>query len=408
MNWNRSALMGCVVVGVVLQCSMPGAGAASLYWGGGSNNITGSQVLPASLGGLSGTWDTTLQNWAVDTSGTSYQAWDNTGTSNTAYFGYGLTTDAANATIAIGANLTANRLDIRDNAGAANKNITFTSAAPVTLTLNGTSPTLNLYNNGVNWLASFPANVAWAGTAGLTVEGKNGWLYIYGDASQLTGPITQNTSGAGALILFGGGAKLGSTDIRLSTGTFYLQSANGANNTAYADNATVSFTGNEAVFTPQAYAGATASTETIGKILLQCGFGTVDLSARSGGSGTNGRFILGDATAGIDRGTYGKGLITLKSQIDNSLQTELVVSNGVATGVLPWAMSCYGQLAQLDSNKVLKVFANTDAPTDVTTWVADTDYRLTNAPTGTRNTLTLNSLTAFLPGVTTTLTIGDG
>lgn len=393
-----------VMLAMLLTTSLE---AGTLYWGGGSANITGPQALPKSLGNLTGTWNTTLQNWAVDTNGTSYQAWSNTGTSNTAYFGAGLTNDTASATITLTENLTVNKLDLRDP-GPANKVITFATATPVTLTLNGATPTVNLYGAAVNWQAIFPANVAWAGTAGLNYTGFNGWFQIYGDASQLTGPIMQSALGAGAFMNFNPGSKLGSTDIKLSTGSFYLSSANGANNTAFSDNAVVSFISNGSGFGMRSWAGATASTETIGKVLLAAGFGTLDASLRSGGSGTNGKFILGDATAGIDRGPHGKGMIALVTQTDGSILTDVVVSNGVATGVLPWAMNNLGRLVQLDAtDKVLKVVANTDAPTDVTTWVADTDYRMTNAPTGTRNTLTLNSLTAFFSGISPTLTLGD-
>jgi len=70
---TRSNLVPLVGLAYVTCASL--ASAQSLFWGGGSTDITG----PQSPAYGDGSWDTVLQNWASDPTGTTYQAWNNTG-----------------------------------------------------------------------------------------------------------------------------------------------------------------------------------------------------------------------------------------------------------------------------------------------------------------------------------------
>jgi autotransporter-associated beta strand protein len=396
-----------VLSGTALVAAYAGQ-AQTLYWGGGAADITGPQALPTELGDLTGTWNTTLQNWAVDAAGTTYQTWSNSGTNRTARIGHGLTTDAANATITLGADVSLNVLDIRDPKATANKNVTFAAPSPMSIALNGATPTIDL-RGGVNWQAVFPANASWSGTAGLrflTTGSNHGWLSLYSDASALTGTL-QGLGGQYSRVSLLAGSKLGIAQARFTAGRFVLQSANGAANPAFPDNLTFVSLSNLPILDLQAYGGATPSTETIGQVVLDGGFATLDASSRSG-SAPNGRFIFGHATAGIDRGRHGKGMFALVTQSDDSLRTDIEVANGLDAGIIPWAMTSYGRLVELDDGKVLRVRLNTDAPADVTTWAAGSDYRLAAAPAGTLAGIVLNSLTAYFDGISPTLAIEDG
>lgn len=387
------------------------AGAQTLYWGGGASDIAGPQALPTEPGDLAGTWNTTLRNRATDSAGTTCQPWSNSGTNRTALIGHGLATDTADATIALGDSVALNTLDIRDAKGSANKKVRFATFpdSPVTITLNGAAPTVDL-RGGINREAVFPAAVSWSGTSGLrfrTTGTDQGWLTLHGDASALTGTL-EGLGGLYSRVNLAAGSKLGTDLARFTAGRLILQTADGAANSAFPDNLSFVSMGNRAFLELQACAGATPGTETIGRIVLDGGFVTLDASNRSGGSGANGRFILSHATAGIDRGRHGKGMFALVTQPDDSLRTDIEVANGLDAGIIPWAMTSYGRLVELDDGKVLRVRLNTDAPVDVTTWAAGSDYRLAAAPAGTLAGIALNSLTAYFAGISPTLAIEDG
>lgn len=440
------------LIGIALVATCAAMGTAwggTLYWGGGTTNGPNGTALPTTFSlALSGTWNTTTNNWSVDTNGTTYQAWSNAGT-NLAIVGQGVTSYVANnPIITLGTDITANRLEVFDQSKSSGTKVNFTSGSGATLTLNGATP-MNInaagyaYDPG-NSLPKINAMGYGAGgftsifQSGLKLAGTNGFIWtghdglFQGDASGLTGPIViRGLNGPTVTFDASSSFQLGSTNIQHLGGQILFKSKAGAN-TALSDNLVVNDVNatfmdinvnpgnanwyddyNSGLQFQGDRTSGNPSTETIKQIRLASGYGSIDLSTSVAGSGTpNGKFILCDATAGLDRGPDGKGMLFLKTtDAANTIRTDLIVSNGVPTNaILPWAITSYGRLVQLDGNYALQGVMNTDAPTDPNTWVADTDYRLTNVTATLNNDLELASLTAYQinPYTTATLTMGTG
>ena len=438
------------LIGIALLAvgaAMGTAWGGTLYWGGGTTDKANGTALPTTFASLAGTWDVSAKNWAADTNGTTYQAWSNTGT-NMAIVGQGVTSFVANnPTITFGTDITANRLEVFDQEKSSGAKL-YCSGSGATLTLSGTTP-MNInaagyaYDPGnsfpkINVMGYGPGGFTCIFQPGLKLVGTNGLIWtghdgtFQGDASGLTGPIViRGLTGPTVTFDASSSFQLGATNIQ-HLGAMIVFKSKAGPNTAFSDNLMINdidspfmdlnvSAGNKTWYDDYnsglGFQGdrtsGNPSTETIRQVRLASGYGSIDLSTSAAGSGTpNGKFILGDAAAGLDRGPDGKGMLFLKTtDAANTIRTDLIVSNGAPTNaILPWAITSYGRLVQLDGNYALQGVMNTDAPNDVSTWVADSDYRITNTLTGTLGNLTLSSLTAYQvnPVTSATLTQGAG
>lgn len=137
--WRSSSWFQLACITSLLNIATVSPAQTMLYWGGGAVDIVGS---PALAGG-SGTWNTTIQNWAIDGSGSSYQPWTN-GAGNTAV----LATIPANSTITVEGDLILSALQF-DNPDGNNFTYTVQGAAPgQILQLSGAEPLIRVRRNG--------------------------------------------------------------------------------------------------------------------------------------------------------------------------------------------------------------------------------------------------------------------
>jgi len=148
---------------------LPGQAAAqTLYWGGGSSDITGPLALPANA--VNGTWDATIQNWASDPVGDGYQAW---ASGAAAAFG------TANAVLALslGADIEVSSIQLNAATGTGTTNTTLSSVDPQMLTLTGPTPTFDIGRSGsAANLAFSPTSGRFVFGNGITLAGSNGFI----------------------------------------------------------------------------------------------------------------------------------------------------------------------------------------------------------------------------------------
>lgn len=121
---------------------------------------------------------------------------------------------------------------------------------------------------------------------------------------------------------------------------------------------------------------------------------------------------LGDATAGIHRGSTGQGTLSVNvSGTTETTVTSFRVTNGVATDVLlPWITTTRGEFMQLDSsnNNTLTRVAST-VNNNVGTWASGQNLRIDAATTGTiAADLAINSLGFRNTAAGQTVTIDTG
>ncbi len=393
--------------------------AATLYYGGGTADITDGTSLPTDRANLTGDWDTTTQNWATDTAGTTYTNWDNSDTTAEAFFGSGVTASNGTPTVTLQEAISVNRITL-DLSGLGGFNQAVVLDGSQTITFVGTDPTLSAVAANFRRII-FESGVSLVSANGMTRTGNNGGqFYIRGDADGILGTWTNE---GGYTRLQNSGSLAGVTQFDLKSGEFEVSNSTGANDRLN-DNLNVELKGAQSTFDYQGVRNnSNPSTETMGKITLES-HGRLNLNSSSG-SGNNGTLILSDATSGIDRGMDGKG--TLIVGIDEGateLRTDVEVQNGVATGqILPWMVTSDSRALQLNgaTNK-LEIVAMDSAPTDLSTWVAGSNY-LYDAdvnPTNQIGTIAINTLgihdsvgtgnnsTTFNIGASDTLTLTQG
>ena len=418
------------LAGLVLATLLTVSGqAGTLFWGGGSTDITPPQPLPWNFTNttLSGTWNTTAKNWATDGAGTLYTNWSNTGTANHAYFGLNTTNWVRGnlASVVLAGDMTLNRLSADFTAMSAyDATYSLTSSSPVTLTLNGQNPTVFVDNQTSFENITLQPNVRLAGASGFTKIGR-GDFRIGSDSSGLTGSVTINDPdiSAAAQNANDGLVQIQSTGNLRGIARFNVtgNAANGLQ--VYApgagiqnqlgDAAQINLMGG--VFLYSGYRGATYSQETIDSIRLD-GSGVLDLSTTSGSGGTRSQLILANATSGCDRGTDGKGClrvtITGTSIAPANAVVDCIVQNGYPTGVvLPWLQSSVGTPMQLDATKTIVPVPTVAAPADLATWTGGSGvkYVVTNGPfANVIPSIAIDSLgICWNPAVATNITIGD-
>ena len=347
------------------------AAANTLYWGGGTTNIPDGTRLSTNTAALSGTWNLTTTNWSMTTNGVAYTNWSNTGTANGVYIGYGIIGDPhAYSYITQTVNMAVNHLFV--NLPFAYAYTYLTATTPVSLTLNGSTPTISMAASDNRYSSLvFDSNVALAGTNGFTQSG-NGAIRVWSDSSGLSGTVVARDYPV--LIVENGGKLTG-------VGSFVLQNTPGdvaglviippsaSPRNDLGDTCTVRLQGG--TFRYQGYRNATTpSIETIGSIVLDS-WGMLDLSATAGGSGMNGRLYTA-----IDRGPNGKGTLTVGGlRTGPDIATDVIVTNYPTGVILPWMQNSRGYALMLTAAGAITNAPWVAAPRDLSTWQPNQDYR---------------------------------
>jgi len=384
-----------------------------LYWGGGSSDIADGTPLPVTTNGLSGTWNATLRNWAVSPKPGVYTTYlDGAFVQLGAYTNNG---PGVNASVTVESGRTFSGIAACLNATTDyNRMFDLTAASPVTLTPAAGGAVVNLVSQDSTRGMRLMPNVALTGTAPLEKIGV-GIIEIQSDSSAYTGALTVRF---GTLAVSASGSLKGVKAINgvgqvvtptatsyggneFGMGAFRVTAAGGAND-KLADDATLTLKRGSFDYRP-----AANSVETMGRVDVET-WGVI-----GGSSGTAGGVLtLGDAAAGLTRGSIGRGMIMVPVGTSGNNLLNIRVPNGLGTNaLLPWLTSSRSGFMYCDSadNNTLKQIPPTAAASEVSTWAGlydgSTDLRIGDntavALTGALSEdLTLRSLAWFNTGAT--------
>ena len=358
--------------------------ARTLYWAGGSVDVADGTPVPSTVSALSGTWDKTTKNWAVDAAGSAYVAWED-GADAVAWLP-SFVEQGVTATLTLAEDVTLNQIVAPHTTPAVGYNHAYslTAASARTLTLTGTNPSLWVSDSDITRQLIFLANVSLAATNGFAKTGS-GSLYLNSVSPDVFGTVVVN--GYSGLQINNTAALLGVSEFDLR-GQLTAMMSSGAND-RISDDAIIRLRGG-APFSPS---GVASATESIKQIRLNAS-GVIGLSTGSGAP--RGRFIATDAVQGLDRGPDGTGTLYFYGNAGDAFQTDVVVENGIATGVLlPWAFTLQSRPVQLNADtKAFEPLAVVPAPADLATWVPGSRYRMEGSytPSGTLGSITLESL----------------
>ncbi len=165
---------------VFLTMTLYGQAQVTLYWGGGTSDITPPQT-PASV---DGTWNASLKNWAVDAAGNAYTNWQ-----AGAFADFG--SSSADVVVTLEDDLEINGMTWTKSA---NGNLTIQSSATRTLSLTGPSPTINVIGTGGGNILfkeiRFGANVLLDGAAEFTKTGPSTLYFIEDTTHPVTATVT--------------------------------------------------------------------------------------------------------------------------------------------------------------------------------------------------------------------------
>ena len=431
----------------ILALAAPAAFAQStLYWSGGTTDITGPLAIPTNYSSLTGIWDGTTKNFATDTNGTTYAAWSNGAVFSGFWAGFTANSQYSYVNLT-NADPTVSGISIQIDRGTTSANIFAmmnSTNAVRTLTLNpGT--VIDVRGVGANasqsggadtiglWIGYNNTNVTLAGTGGFTKTG-NYDLEIDGNThSNLTGTVNLlhdaksiNNNAAGILDINAAGGLVGITRFNLSasgygtgTGTNLglitaMKFASATNKNGLNDAAVINLDGLGSF----AFTGATNTTETIGTLRLGSS-GQLDLS----GNGNTGTLAI---TNGILRANNRAQLfVKLTTGNTNGSTVNLGSNHGLGTDVLvPWiAEGTSGRFGMADASNNLTWASPTDLTSDVSSMTSSSaNYRIlgnatafganTNLPSGAAaNTLAFYRSNAVSPvtiRITDSLTIAGG
>ena len=183
-------------IGLLVAMIIVGSGPAmaqTLYWGGGTNDISNGTALPQTDAGLSGTWNGSTKNWATNTSGTAYTNFISGATINFD----GLNT-SAHALITVQGSFTISgimaNLELTPSYWPT---YTMTATSPQVLTFAGTNVYINsiAFHDGAREMRFYP-NVQLAGTATLNALGY-GMIEIDSASDAYSGPVNVGNYGSG-------------------------------------------------------------------------------------------------------------------------------------------------------------------------------------------------------------------
>ena len=420
---------------------------STLYYSGGTADITDGTPVVTNWANLSGTWGTGTKNFATDTNGTTYSAWVDGSAMQVFSSGY-TTNSTEDITNTMVTDMTMAGLTWQFNAPTNNtsygtKRFFINSSNVVTLTLSGTidARTVGLALAGgdnlgitINQNISPTARVILAGSNGFTKTG-NLYLRLQNTNDGLTGTVnvlhstTSFDQGAAGDVQIGAGGSAATATLAgvtrfnvsgtgVATGTTtsagqrsrlrVLTGTNTANQLS--DSAVISLAG----LGVWEYQGRSNFSETISQLRLASS-GVLDLDTYAAGT-TQGALTF---TSGIDRANNRAQLLILAQNTDGVMTSTVNVgsSHGLGSNLLPWATDSRARFMKVDGSN----FLITVTPTDVTDIAniasSSTDYRITGTLTGSTfaSGAQANSLgiyragaSAYTLNVTDTLTIASG
>ncbi|NLF40405.1 hypothetical protein GX586_13255, partial [bacterium] len=355
------------IVLLSLLASAARVGAADLFWGGGDADIANGTPLPSTTNAFAGEWNASTKNWCTTSDGSTYAAWAD---GDVAQWGASLQPGEVWVTNNVDTSFAGMFCSLTPTL-TRYFNITATSARTLTVTGDNAMVMVLADGNSVNGLR-FRGNVTLGGTVGVLKTGCTGW-HLDGNNSY-SGPVTVNqgavvvTSASGAALnnvnTFNCVLKITNVDGSLAAGELRIGASSGANN-KLSDDAVVTL--RRGVFY---YAPVATSTETLKQIIAEP-WGVINLANGAAG----GIVTLNDGTAGISRGTTGRGTLCVTVPGTGQPLANIRVQNGVATDVLlPWMHTDRSEFMQVVSanNNALTQILSTAAATDLSSW--DTTY----------------------------------
>ena len=440
------------LVAIVLLAT-PARSQSTLYWSGGTTNITDGTPVVTNWTGLNGTWGGATKNFATDTNGTTYDAWSSNSVFRSFSTGYGYNFTGENITTTLISDVAAAGIALQFNAPSnansfGNKTFFINASNAYTLTLSGTSPVVDVRNVGtylgsidtigltINQSISPTARVQVAGSNGFTKTG-NLFLQINNTNDALTGTVnvlhnaTSIDSGAAGTVQIGGGGanatatlagvtRFNVSAVGIGTGgattagvRSRLRVLTGTNNAnVLNDSAVISLAG----LGEFEYQSRTNSAETVGSLRLASS-GILRLSTNSAGT-TAGALTFAN---GIDRANNRAQLLVAANAATGEMTStvNLGSSHGLGTSLLPWATDSRARFMKVDGSNFLVYVAPTDTADVSTITSSSTDYRITGttltsstfASGAQANSIGIyrtNSGTAYTLNVTDTLIIASG
>ena len=410
-----------------------------LYWGGGSTDRADGTPLPVTSNGLVGVWNNSTRNWAVDGAGSSYVSFTSSAYGVLGFFNDTPAGVVTRVNIRMDTNVYLNGLLMGFQSplsGTFNHRFILSNSQPSVINMVGTNFALHVHAQDGTRGLELMSNITFAGSVPLIKHG-HGRMNVFARSTNLTGAVElrggltllsdQNGGGywpAATQVMVRGIASRSATDAGGNSFTWaefqMIAVSNGVNNQLN-DQATVTLTRSTMYYNGRRNNSAAAiSSESIRKVVLEPqGFFNL-MNAGNGGT-YPGTLTLTDAASGLDRGSTGRGTLLVLVTTPGNPTTDVVVANGTSVGgVLPWVVTSRAEFMRLNPlTKALETVSSTAAPTDLSTWVAASDYRVGNNTTftssGSLNDLAINSLGFFASDNTTiniaagkTLTISSG
>lgn len=402
----------------------------TLFWGGGTSDISDGSPRATSETALAGTWNTTTKNWSLDSAGTTYNTWTD---GAQVILGPMLSPTTGGATITVADNFSPNigSLFIGNITGSgSNQNFTFNNTAQlrtvnltgsdVSFNVNQASPTTSSRGLVFTGNQAGTTGVALGGSANLLKLGPS-YASILTPSSSFTGNVTINngkinigsaSSGANDANLRG----VSNFNIRpsldnsllLSNPTLTLNYRTNGQNNAVSDTANITLSGGTLEYRGQRNnTAANVGKETIGQLTLD-GHGYLDLDTADATGSNSSVLTINNLSRATTRSTM---TMLVDSTTSAPIATVSLPNWSGSTGtVVPWMQTNRAQLLRVNALKELEVVPMTDAPSDQATWTAGNDYRVVNAftPTNSVPTVSINSLGLLTSGTAKTVTIGTG
>lgn len=355
------------------------AHATDLYWGGGSTDIEDGTALPIDSVELSGVWNASLKNWAKDSQGTAYGAFEPGAILHMSAYtnAYSQSINNHNAYVALTSDaeiggMAAYMTKIDSASGVYNHSYNITNTAGAALTIVGNMTPFRVVTGDT--------------TRGLVIKAPisgNATIEKYGGGK--LNFETKSPDYAGDMNVFGGTLSIGSQDFsgvkhffagsrlrnydtgsigshELWRGSLSL-SLPGSPSDNLADDAVVTLENG----TFGIVISNNNSLESIGKIVLE-GLGQFGHS----NSSRNGVLVLADAAEGLSRGRLGMGVLEMTGN-STSAKGKLRVLNGLPVDtLLPWVVSSGSEFYMVDSvdNNNLNEIIPTHAETDLSLWAS--------------------------------------
>ena len=183
----------------ILFASVPCSNAASLYWAGGTTDITDGTAIPTLYSSLNGTWNSSTKNFATNTLGPTYQAWTDGSSFSGSFGGFAADFSAQTSTVTLASNISLPGMGFGLGLVGAggNKRVAINAASAQTITLSGAAPTIDVRANGTSLglLTTAGLDINGSGT-NVTLAGSNGFtktgnyaLRVFGTQNSITGTV---------------------------------------------------------------------------------------------------------------------------------------------------------------------------------------------------------------------------